>query len=50
MVSLLYFSTRNPVLNRSACSFTMYRIRSADKGKPLLVSSLIIEEYSDVSH
>ncbi|KAK4705525.1 chitin synthase, partial [Phenoliferia sp. Uapishka_3] len=27
--------------------FTMYRIRSADKGKPLLVSSLIIDEYSD---
>lgn len=28
--------------------FTMYRIRSADKGKPLLVSSLIIDEYSEV--
>jgi chitin synthase len=28
-------------------SFTMYRIRSADKGKPLLVSSLIIDDYSD---
>ncbi|GAA6061761.1 hypothetical protein JCM10212_000741 [Sporobolomyces blumeae] len=27
--------------------FTMYRIRSADKGKPLLVSSLIIDDYSD---
>ncbi|KAL8293707.1 hypothetical protein RQP46_000408 [Phenoliferia psychrophenolica] len=27
--------------------FTMYRIRSADKGKPLLVSSLIIDEYSE---
>jgi chitin synthase len=25
----------------------MYRIRSADKGKPLLVSSLIIDDYSD---
>ncbi|SCV67156.1 BQ2448_5802 [Microbotryum intermedium] len=27
--------------------FTMYRLRSADKGKPLLVSSLIIDEYSE---
>ncbi|GAA5979187.1 hypothetical protein JCM10908_002832 [Rhodotorula pacifica] len=27
--------------------FTMFRIRSADKGKPLLVSSLIIDDYSD---
>ncbi|GAA5996871.1 uncharacterized protein JCM10292_006053 [Rhodotorula paludigena] len=27
--------------------FTMYRIRSADKGKPLLVSSLIIDDYCD---
>ncbi|GAA5844952.1 hypothetical protein JCM9279_000054 [Rhodotorula babjevae] len=27
--------------------FTMYRIRSSDKGKPLLVSSLIIDDYSD---
>lgn len=25
----------------------MYRIRSADKGKPLVVSSLIIDDYSD---
>jgi len=25
----------------------MYRIRSSDKGKPLLVSSLIIDDYSD---
>ncbi|GAA5863445.1 hypothetical protein JCM1840_007531 [Sporobolomyces johnsonii] len=27
--------------------FTMYRIRSSDKGKPLLVSSLIIDDYCD---
>ncbi|KAK4049686.1 hypothetical protein OIV83_003961 [Microbotryomycetes sp. JL201] len=27
--------------------FTMYRLRSADKGKPLLCSSLIIDEYSE---
>lgn len=27
----------------------MYRLRSADKGKPLLISSLIIDEYSEVS-
>lgn len=26
----------------------MYRLRSADKGKPLLISSLIIDEYSEV--
>ncbi|ORY88598.1 chitin synthase-domain-containing protein [Leucosporidium creatinivorum] len=27
--------------------FTMYRLRTADKGKPLLVSSLVVDEYSD---
>ncbi|KAM0787039.1 hypothetical protein ACM66B_006305 [Microbotryomycetes sp. NB124-2] len=27
--------------------FTMYRLRSADKGKPLLCSSLIIDDYSE---
>lgn len=34
--------------------FTLYRIRSADKGRPLVVSNLIIDEYAeihvDVSH
>ncbi|PQE26267.1 chitin synthase protein [Rutstroemia sp. NJR-2017a BBW] len=27
--------------------FTMYRLRTADKGKPLIISDKIIEEYSD---
>ncbi len=27
--------------------FTMYRLRSADKGKPLLISDAVIHEYSD---
>jgi chitin synthase len=30
-----------------ATSFTMYRLRTADKGKPLIISDKIIEEYSD---
>lgn len=27
--------------------FTMYRLRTADKGKPLIISDQIIREYSD---
>ncbi|BGP29363.1 hypothetical protein JCM10296v2_001102 [Rhodotorula toruloides] len=27
--------------------FSMYRLRSADKGKPLVISSLIVDDYSD---
>jgi hypothetical protein len=28
--------------------FTLYRIRSADKGRPLVVSNLIIDEYAEI--
>lgn len=28
-------------------SFSMYRLRTADKGRPLIVSTQIVEEYSD---
>jgi chitin synthase len=28
-------------------SFTMYRLRTADKGKPLLISDVIVKEYAD---
>ncbi|CAH7686592.1 chitin synthase-domain-containing protein [Phakopsora pachyrhizi] len=28
--------------------FTLYRIRSADKGRPLVVSNLVIDEYSEI--
>lgn len=29
------------------CSFTMYRLRTADKGKPLIISDAVINDYSD---
>lgn len=28
--------------------FTLYRIRTADKGRPLVVSHLIIDDYSEI--
>ena len=28
-------------------SFTMYRLRTADKGKPLIISDKIIKDYAD---
>jgi chitin synthase len=28
-----------------ACSFTMYRLRTADKGKPLIIADAVIREY-----
>src|ERR1700753_99321 len=47
MVSHLLSNSIRNFANEINHSFCMYRIRSADKGKPLIISNEVIGEYSD---